>query len=298
MDRDANYFVVGLFVAITILAGTVFLLWVAGTYDARRYENYTIYFSDTVGGMEEGSSVKYKGIEVGRVTNVRLSRERTDLIKVDIEVDEDTPVRQQTTASLQPVGITGLSYIELETANTDKEPPIWIEGEPYPVIRGTGAQFAKLIGNITGITEDILETTSRINKILDEENTVALAQTLKNIESMTRDLNGLLAQENVAHMSRTLKNTADATETLDDTMASMARAAEDIETAANTINNVVTRNQSSIDNFTGDGLRQLMGFARESRETAESLRKLTDRLNEDPSRIIYKPSGNGVEIPR
>ena len=85
-----------------------FTIWIAGHGDARKYERFTVYFTDPVNGLRESASVQYKGVEVGKVIDIRLTPERNDLIKVDIEVEENTPIYAGTKASLAMMGITGM----------------------------------------------------------------------------------------------------------------------------------------------------------------------------------------------
>ncbi len=91
MERTANYFTVGVFVSVAMLALVGFLIWLIGAQDFGRYVRYTVYFTDPVSGLADDAVVKYKGVDVGRILGMRLAPEGTDLVKIDIEVREGTP---------------------------------------------------------------------------------------------------------------------------------------------------------------------------------------------------------------
>ena len=155
MEKDARYFTVGLLVSIGVIALVAFTLWLVGGDKGANKERYTVYFMDPVSGLTEGASVQYRGVEVGKVIEIRLSEKREDLIKVDITVEEETPIAQSTEATLAMFGITGLVYMELTTETGDRTPPSEIQGEEYPVLKGNGTQLAKIFQDIPQITKQV-----------------------------------------------------------------------------------------------------------------------------------------------
>jgi len=46
-----------------------------------------------------------------------------------------------------------------------------------------------------------------------------------------------------------------------------------------------------------EGLPQLQGLLRDSREATQQIRDLSRSLNENPSRLVYQPRALGVLIP-
>jgi len=59
MEKNANYFTVGLFVSISLLALVGFIIWLAGAHHFGRYDRYTIYFTDPISGLSEDATVRY-----------------------------------------------------------------------------------------------------------------------------------------------------------------------------------------------------------------------------------------------
>lgn len=296
MEKESRYFTVGIFVAASLMALIFFIIWLTGTHDARSYQRYTIYFQDPVSGLKNSAIVQYRGVDVGRVREVRLSPNRNDLIRVDIEVDETTPIYQSTQASLAQQGFTGIVYIELTTREGDQEPPDMIEGERYPVIRGRGTQLSKLFQDVPEISRQILELSTKLNNVFDEETVASLSASFKNIEAMSRDMNGLLSEENVGNASITLRNAAQASEEAERMIERFNRTAEEIDQAVSSLNRILSDNRENINRFTRSGLKEITDMSRETKKMAESVRRLADKIEQEPSRLIYQPSYRGVEI--
>jgi phospholipid/cholesterol/gamma-HCH transport system substrate-binding protein len=296
MEKDARYFIVGLVVSIGMIALVGFVLWLAGTHKSQDREIYTVYFTDPVSGLKEGASVQYRGVEVGKVLAVRLSHSREDLIKVDIAVKESTPIGESTTALLEMFGITGLVYMELTTEPGETRPPQRIPGEQYPVITGSGTQLARIIEDIPMITQQVLEVVEKLNEFFDPKHTALLSQTLENTERLSRDLNGLLTSENVNNASTTIENFSQASEDFKTMAERFDQTASEIERAVASLNEIISGNKNNINRFTSEGLDNITKTSREAEKAAKAIREMSEKLNRDPSQIIYKPQSSGVEI--
>lgn len=285
MERNVNYTVVGLFVAFVLLSFAIFTIWLAGTYDSREYMRYTVLFDNAVNGLEEGSVVKYRGVSVGRIIDIRLVNDRPDLIKVDIEVDKSTPILANTKGALKPQGITGLSFIELKTDGSDKTPLVKQKGENYPMIKAEASQLDKLFDDapelssrLISLADNLNSITGKIDLLLDEDNMAHLSETLVNIHQVSESLNNVLNENNTKAITSSLKN---------------------IESTSKKLNRVATaisKNEDSIERFTGEGIDEMTLLINDSRDMVQAIKELAQSLNDEPSRIIFQPNYDGVKI--
>jgi phospholipid/cholesterol/gamma-HCH transport system substrate-binding protein len=163
MEKDANYFRVGVFVSAALLCLGGFIIWLMGSNGFKHYDRYTVYFTDPVSGLNEDGIVKYKGVDVGKIVHIRISPDRANLVKVDVEVKGDTPVRAETKAEIQMQGITGQSYIELSTESLEGKPPQVTAGERYPVLQGSGSQLAKFFNDMPALSKQLITSLGAIN---------------------------------------------------------------------------------------------------------------------------------------
>src|SRR5688572_22393298 len=113
MEREANYTAVGAFVLLVVTMAALFVYWYAGSVDARDYKRYEIYFEGSVSGLTRGSTVRYLGVDVGRVIAIRIDKRASDRVQVIADIDSLTPISRDTLASLSMQGVTGLLYIDL-----------------------------------------------------------------------------------------------------------------------------------------------------------------------------------------
>src|SRR3982750_3712452 len=110
-------------VTVALLAGVLlFIVWRAGLSN-KSTKCYDIYFAQGVGGLNKSSNVSFSGVPVGQVTKISLLPNRPEFVWVRIEVDDQTPVLQGTSAQIHGVGFTGVSEIQL-TGAVKGAPPI------------------------------------------------------------------------------------------------------------------------------------------------------------------------------
>jgi phospholipid/cholesterol/gamma-HCH transport system substrate-binding protein len=163
MEKDAHYLRVGVFISVALLCLGAFIIWLMGSHGFKHYDRYTVYFTDPVSGLNEDGLVKYKGVDVGKIVSIRISPDRANLVKVDVEVEGDTPVRAETKAEIQMQGITGQSYIELSTESLEGKPPQVTAGERYPVLQGSGSQLAKFFNDMPALSKQLITSLGAIN---------------------------------------------------------------------------------------------------------------------------------------
>src|ERR1700758_4755969 len=113
MERSANYAAVGAFVLLVTLVGALFVYWYTDAREHRDYNRYEVYFDGTVSGLERGSAVRYLGVSVGRVVEMRIDPRDSSRVMVVVDIDSTTPVSKKTVAELSLQGVTGLLFIDI-----------------------------------------------------------------------------------------------------------------------------------------------------------------------------------------
>ena len=96
MDREANYVAVGAFVLLMLAMAAGFVLWYSDTADGQETRRYEIYFDGSVSGLSEGSTVRYLGVVVGRVTRIGIDPRDPARVRVVADVREDAPIGEDT----------------------------------------------------------------------------------------------------------------------------------------------------------------------------------------------------------
>src|SRR6056297_4329602 len=118
METRANYVLIGAFALAGFLGILAFFLWFANIQLDRQFAYYDIHFQ-SVSGLSEASDVRFSGLPVGQVVDVRLSPENDGTITVRVEVAAETPVRTDSVATLESQGVTGVSFVGIGPGTPD-----------------------------------------------------------------------------------------------------------------------------------------------------------------------------------
>jgi phospholipid/cholesterol/gamma-HCH transport system substrate-binding protein len=189
METRSNYVMVGA-VTVALLTGVLlFIVWLAGLSD-RTTKCYDIYFSQAVGGLNKGSNVTFSGVPVGAVQRISLLPNRPEFVWIRIEVDEQTPVLQGTTAQIKDVGFTGVREIQLAGAVRGSRPVQQVGPQGCPVIPSSTSGLGALLNSAPELIERIQRLTERLTELLSDENQNAISDILENVERTT----GVLAE--------------------------------------------------------------------------------------------------------
>jgi phospholipid/cholesterol/gamma-HCH transport system substrate-binding protein len=311
VEREANYITVGAFVLLVIALATWFVVWYTDAQDRRDYERYEIYFQGSVSGLSRGSPVRYLGVDVGRVADMRIDPRAADRVQVIADIDEDAPINEQTVASLSLQGVTGLLYIDLERDRGDKPVMPRVPSERYPVIGTVQSNFDLLISSLPDVLSAGADLTTRMSRVLNDSNIDSISATLANVKKASDDLPVILAQ--VRTLTADLKQTATEIEAAASAVRDVTeRSGPDLKEAVARVNTVmdnlaktsarldtfVAENQANITRFSDQGLVEFQQLIRESRQAADEFRDLARTLRQEPSALIYEPPASGVEISR
>ena len=310
MDREANYVAVGAFVLLILVMGAGFVLWYTDSADRQQERRYEIYFEGGVFGLSEGGSVRYLGVAVGRVAAIDIDPRDPRRVRVIADIGVDTPITDDTVARLTLQGVTGLLYVNLEPRDPGSQPPPRIQGFKYPVIPSQQSQLSELVSSLPDVVAKASESLNRINALLSDQNVAAVSATLGNARRASETLPAAVADARV-----TFHDLREAANEMQSTMASLGELSgtggEDIKAAATRLREVadtlavtaarfdrlVAENEGNVDRFADQGLAEIEQLLRETRQAVRSFDALTESLEKDPSRVIYRPAPAGVEIP-
>lgn len=312
MEREANYTAAGAFVIlITVMAG-LFVYWYSEGRDRRSYTSYEIYFPGSVTGLSEGGSVRYLGVEVGKIKRIRLDRRSADRVKVVVEVDQAAPISAETTAELSMMSLaTGLLYIDLKQNTSGREvlPPV--PKEQYPVINTVRSNFDTFLESLPELAGSAAVLLERAQEIFSPKNSAALADMVQNLHAATERLpdtmsraDTLLADLDLAtndarKLIATLQHaTGELAPEVTTLLSRLNSTAEHLEKASADISRFVAENRDTVSGIAQQGLPQLQRTLEEARNAAESFRDLAKSLKDNPSQLIYQPAKGGVEVAR
>ncbi|MGY6638399.1 MAG: MlaD family protein [Erythrobacter sp.] len=189
METRANHLWVGA-VTLALLAGlAAFIVWLA-RLDQRAQSEYDIFYQQSVSGLANGSQVAFAGVPVGQVTQISLSKDDPQFVRVRIKVKDDVPILVGTQATIQ-ASFTGVSTILLDGARKNA-PRITCETtacpEGKPVIPAGRGGFGEIVANAPLLLERLTTLTEQLNQVLGPENQQELAGILRNTNKVSAEL--------------------------------------------------------------------------------------------------------------
>jgi phospholipid/cholesterol/gamma-HCH transport system substrate-binding protein len=311
VEREANYAAVGAFALVVFLMGALFVYWYSDAREHRSYTRYEVYFDDSVSGLTRGASVRYLGVDVGRVIAMKIDPRNASRVEVMVDIDSTTPISDRTVALLSLQGVTGVLYIDL-LRNASNEPLAEVvPGEKYPVIRSARSNFDVLLSSLpelVGVASNVL---GRIELLFSDSNIGALTRAFSNLDKASVTLPETLGEVRklTADLQRTsseFRATAqsvraiseDAAPRLKSAIDHMASVADNLAKATGQLDQLIAENRADLRSFARDSLPELERLLREGSDTASELRDLTRSLREDPSQLLYQQPRTDVEIPR
>src|ERR1700743_50181 len=99
------------------------LLWLAGVQDSQEYEYFQTSFKGPVTGLGNGTTVRYNGIDVGRVTDLHFDPADPQKVIAMLQENPCSHIREGSKASIESQGLTGGSYVEI-SGGTKKSPEL------------------------------------------------------------------------------------------------------------------------------------------------------------------------------
>ena len=187
MESKVNYTAVGAFVIAMVMALAGAVWWLSTGARQADTTTYLIYATDNVNGLSPASDVLYRGVAVGRVSSIEIDPRNPTLIRIQVAIKSQVPVRRDTVAQLSPRGVTGLSVINLSGGHS-AQPLLPRPGQPYAVIQYAPSVFSRLEGGLNDAAVTLSKIANRLDVLLSPANVRAISETLRHVERTTAEL--------------------------------------------------------------------------------------------------------------
>ena len=288
METKAHYIAVGGFVLAAATALVVVLLWFAGAQYAQEYDYYETDFTGAVTGLGQGTAVRYNGIDVGHVSELKFDPDDPRVVRVILEIQGGLPIHSDAVASIESQGLAGGSYVLITGGSKDSPLLTRVKGQQYPIIKSKPSSLEQLFADTPLLMARLNVVAERFGKLLDEENREAIKQILLNVRDTTTaigkhngDIEATLAQLNTATKElNVVLSHAD--------IASVRAGAAmgHIDELAANLNAIIASSRSQLSQLTGRGAAELTQLISEARTLVASLTRLSNSLERNPQRLL------------
>ena len=326
METRANHIVIGSFVLVVVFGLFGFVLWLAKIEIDQQFSYYRVIFEEAVSGLSIGGDVRYNGIPVGTVTEIKIDHKDPGRVRVTLEVAADTPVKADTVAKLELQGITGVAFVQLSggTASAGRPKP-GSNGEP-PTLRSERSAIQKFFAGAPELINHAIVLVEAVTKLVNEKNRERFEHILANVdqissglskrgpelEQMLGDLQQIAARTSelmnrlngLVESSEVTLSVARGTMTAADeliegelrkTLSDLGAAAKRFDAVGKDLQVLVAENREGLAAFTNDGLLELTRFLEESRILVASASRLVDDLKSDPAHFLFGGQQEGFE---
>lgn len=189
MESKINYTIVGLFVVLLSAGLITFAYWLGKHGGKQEYDQYLVYMSESVAGLTNDASVKYRGVDVGTVDHININPRNSEQVELLLRIKHGTPVKVDTRAKLKSFGITGLTFIEL-TGGSKDAPLLPGTVDTIPVIPAIPSTFARIDETLNGLVEKFTAALEKFDQLLSEENLDNITVILSETKMLTKDIRG------------------------------------------------------------------------------------------------------------
>jgi phospholipid/cholesterol/gamma-HCH transport system substrate-binding protein len=316
MERNANYALVGLATTVLLLGLIFFVVWLARLQFAEEYDEYDIIFQGPVRGLNTGGEVHFNGIRVGEVTDISLDPRNPNRVITRVRLAGDTPVRRNSVAELEPLGITGINFVQISAGTRQAQMLEPTRRIPIPVIPSRQSAIAGLLEGGGTVLERTVSALDQVNELLADENIQVLNTALRDVQGLTAELNAnrAIIRESRATLAAATGalNTIDATAAeisqlatdgqqlvqgdAKRTLAEIATTATELRTTAADVRQSVQQVTGPVTDFAQTGLPQITQSVVSVQEAAESVQRLTDQLNQSPGGLLTRRPGREKEV--
>ena len=312
MDTRAKHITIGAFVLSSILAIAFFVFWLARFEGEARYYSYYVRFAGSVSQLRVNSTVLFGGIPVGRVTDVRIDPENTELARVDLAIREGTPIHVDSRATIELQGIAGGVVVQISRGtNTAALLP------PDSEITAGPSALEQIVRRVPDLLTKIDDITERMSDLLSDQNRQAFSNSLANMEAITQQLLGGASSaegvmSNASGAIQELNKAAQEFSALavelrgavGDVRGDASKAARNFAQMASSFSKtsqqlaaVIEDNREPLRQFSATTLYETGELVSELRRLVASMTRIAHQLEQDPARFFLHDRSLGVETP-
>jgi len=302
----------GIFISVSIFAliAAIIIIVAPKLFEVR--DVYYIAYKDiSVTGLQISSTVKYRGLSIGYVDDIYIDPENMQRVIVEVSLDHNTPIKEDTYANIEILGITGLKILELRGGRNESlslKPGDYIKPGTSSTEMITGkaeilAEKAEIVlNNLSALTTpenrdmmlNLVTYTSNTMKELSSfliKNRSSLNRIVANSEQLSQDLNQLI---NTTNQTMANLEVISGSDSLKEVIANLAAITGTLKEAqlielVQELNKAIVQTNSVLKevDITLAKSRSDFGYSVEAlRESAEYLNQFARMLTEDPSILI------------
>ena len=290
MDTKINFLKIGLFVIALIFSLLILVFWLGKFgFEKKKIDEYSIYFQESVSGLNIGSSIKYKGFDVGTVSEIKLNPNNSEEIQIDITIKKDTPIKEDNYAVLGNLGITGLKYIELKGGSNNSK-LLQVNENGVRIIPSKTSTLTNLVDSTTDITNELTMVLKQMEKLLNDENLKTISQILLKTQNSMTNMEQFSAYlvNNEKKIDELIKNINLLSKNGNKSFDTIEKSADSLKDLSNELLLEVKKGKFDMKDMSKESFDKLNKVLNNLDGTLLQTQTLIDNLNQSPSDILFK----------
>ena len=247
METRANYVLIGAFALAGFVGLLAFLLWFAQFELDRQFDYYDVRFS-SVSGLSRASEVRFSGLPVGQVVDVRLSPDQDGTVMVRLEVAGRHPGADRQRRHHRVHGRDGRVLCR-HFLGRPESPLLMEEEDGIPEIEAGRSVLQSLTEDAPRIIEEAVGVMENVRQLLNEENQQKVQNILDNLEQSSGEVSAALSE--FSGVSRTIAGATDDiaafTGQLDPVVTAVQDTLGNLDTTLNSLTSLSGRIETSLD---------------------------------------------------
>lgn len=281
MESKTNYTIVGITVLFLIAGLLSTILWLSVGFNQKLYSTYIVYFHESAAGLTNDSPVKFNGVQVGYVKDIKLNKNDPRQVEVWLAIQEGTPITTSTIATLISQGITGVTYMGLSAGSSDLTPLKQMPGEPYPVIPSQPSLFNQLDKVIRDASENLNKVSRQAEMVFSEKNTENFSKSLTNLERVSN-----VFAQNSKNIDKFIVNTTKVSNDFPKIIKELERGVDQLSSAGKDVSITMNAGKSAIDKLAQQMLPSATLLLHRLNAIAANLEDVSNQMRVNPSVVI------------
>ncbi len=217
-------------------------------------------------GIEKNAQVRYSGIKIGKVTNIRMAPEFGDKIELTLSIYSDAVIKSDTKAAIKTLGLVGGKYVELTGGTPQAKelaPGGTLMGEESFKLEDLAKAGLEVVAKLKNVANNL-------DRMLGDPGTTKSLKTIvQNLQDTTENIKVMTSSKE--EIAQGLKNLPAIMKKLEDTTASLKTITE------------------KADNLVGDNRKKIDDTLENVKQVTQNIKELTAEVKKAPWKLIRKP---------
>jgi phospholipid/cholesterol/gamma-HCH transport system substrate-binding protein len=259
--------------------------------------------------LSADSSVKYNGVDVGRVKEITLNPDNPEQVRVALDFLRGTPVKEDTVAVLETQGLTGITTVNLRGGSRLSPLLKAKSGEHAPVIKSHPSFYARLDNTVSRLmtNEQLPALLANLNRLAQDARNLVDAQSRADLKRILADLAQVThavathrteladslvqsdaAFERFAAVGKKLdERLPQLLQQTSEKLISLQKMTDEIGRASAVVGSTVDGSRTDIAQFTGQTLAETGLLVNEMRLLTATFQRLAGDLERQPNALIF-----------